>query len=163
MVDERAARVAIRLQGRLGPAGVQVARFLTGHDPAERATMVPFGSSGDLDSGGNHHDAPWPGHLPAPSPAIVVSNPSTVELTGADGVQVEVSGRGLLSTAPVRCSLHRSQPSEKVIAWAGPWPLATRWWDRRRWRVRIQVLTASGAGLLLAAEQGQWWLLGRYD
>jgi hypothetical protein len=41
--------------------------------------------------------------------------------------------------------------------------LATRWWDVRRFRARLQVITDQGEGLLLGFEYGQWWLLGRYD
>jgi len=163
LVDERASLAAIRLQQRLGPNEVKVARILEGHDPAERATLVPFGSTGTLESLVGDPAAPWPGQVPAPSPTTVLQTPTAVVLTDPAGHPVEVNARGLLSAVPGRCLLGGGAPVEEVVAWAGPWPLSTRWWDRRRWRARLQVLTASGAGFLLGSERGRWWLLGRYD
>jgi len=161
LADERAARAAIRLQRRLGPGEVRVARLAEGHDPAERAALVPYGSSETMTVAGL--GAPWPGRLPAPSPSSVLSRPTKVRLTDPAGTSVEVTGRGLLTAVPGRCRIANEGPELEIVAWAGPWPLATRWWDLRRWRARLQVLSSSGVGLLLTAERGEWWLEGRYD
>jgi protein ImuB len=160
LAAERAARAAIRVQQRLGAARVQVARLAPGHDPADRAVLVPFGArpAAPLEGTG-----PWPGALPAPSPMTVFAEPSVVRLTDVEGRPIEVSSRGLLSGVPGRCTVEGGTGTVSVVAWAGPWPLTTRWWDRRRTRDRLQVLTDTGTGLLLAAERDGWLLLGRYD
>ena len=161
--DQRATRAAIRLQRRLGPSAVQFARSSYGHDPFERATLVPFGSSTHEEGGVRERSAPWPGQLPAPSPTITFSTPPSVRLHDVVGAPIGVSARGLLSGDPSTCRVEGEGRAQEIVAWAGPWPLATRWWDVRRFRVRLQVLTENGLGLLLASEQGRWCLLGRYD
>ena len=160
LAAERATRAAIRVQQRLGPARVQVARVCVGHDPADRAELVPFGSQ---EPGVLEGAAPWPGALPAPSPMTVFATPRAVRLTDAAGAPVGVNARGLLTGVPGRCTVEGEARTVSIVAWAGPWPLTTRWWDLRRTRARLQVLTEGGTGLLLAAERGTWLLLGRYD
>ena len=160
LAAERAARAAIRVQQRYGPAEVQVARSRSGHDPADRAELVPFGSQ---DPTAAQPVAPWPGALPSPSPMTVFAAPPLVRLTDPAGAPVEVSARGLLTAVPGRCQVEGEARTLGIVAWAGPWPLTTRWWDRRRSRARLQVLTEGGVGLLLAIERGTWQLLGRYD
>lgn len=51
-----------------------------------------------------------------------------------------------------------------VADWAGPWPVAERWWssDARR-RIFLQVVLMDGRGLLLSAAQGTWQLEAIYD
>ena len=104
-------------------------------------------------------DRPWPGHLPAPSPAIVHPDPPTVELVDADGAAVRVSGRGLLVGTPARCG------TTDVVGWAGPWPCEERWWDpaAARRQARLQVVLATGAALLLSLRAGCWEVEGTYD
>ena len=160
LAEERATRAALKLQERLGPRSVQVARLRTGHDPGERAELVPFGSR---ETEGRLAEAPWPGALPAPSPATIFRSPKTVRLTDPAGAPVSVNARGLLTAVPGRCTVEGEGRTMAVTAWAGPWPLTTRWWDYRRTRARLQVLTETGIGLLLAAERTGWVLLGRYD
>jgi hypothetical protein len=160
LATEAAQRAAWRVQHRFDASMVQVARLREGHDPAERAVLVPFASPGDV---GASEGAPWPGQLPAPSPVTVLASPLLVELTDPAGAIVRVSGRGLLTAVPGRVAIEGEPRGEEVMSWAGPWPLATRWWIDRRRRARLQVVTATGVGLLLGAEHGSWWLLGRYD
>ena len=160
LATERAEAAAWRLQRRFDPGMVQVARLRAGHDPSERAVLVPFASSGDL---GTEAAAPWPGRLPAPSPITVLSAPELVELVDPAGSPVAVDGRGLLTGVPGRIVLARSAQPDEVAAWAGPWPLTTRWWGDRRRRARLQVVTSTGVALLLGSEHGRWWMLGRYD
>jgi hypothetical protein len=160
LATERAQAAAWRVQRRFHPSMVQVARLRAGHDPSERAVLVPFASIGDL---GTEALAPWPGQIPAPSPMTVLSTPEPVELVDPAGTPVTVDGRGLLTGVPGRIHLARSPRPDEVAAWAGPWPLTTRWWGDRRRRARLQVVTSSGVALLLGAEHGRWWMLGRYD
>jgi hypothetical protein len=160
LAGERAARAAIRVQERIGPERVQVARICAGHDPADRAELVPFGSQERSVPGSV---APWPGGLPAPSPATVFSVQRPVRLTDAAGAPVGVSARGLLTGVPGRCTVEGDSRTVSIVAWAGPWPLTTRWWDLRRARARLQILTEAGIGMLLAAERSGWLLVGRYD
>ena len=162
LLDERAAAAALRLQHRLDPSSVLTGSLQAGNDPAERASLLPFSAVATSDRSGREQAAPWPGQLPAPSPTTVLADPAAVTLTDPAGAPVGVSARGLLTGVPGRCWLP-GERAEDVVAWAGPWPLASRWWDRRRNRSRLQVLTASGVGLLLGRERGAWWLLGRYD
>src|SRR5690606_19626911 len=51
-----------------------------------------------------------------------------------------------------------------VVDWAGPWPLAERWWTPApRRRVHVQVLLDDGRGLLVASARGRWAVEGLYD
>jgi protein ImuB len=52
-----------------------------------------------------------------------------------------------------------------VVAWAGPWPLAERWWsdDGASRRVYLQAVLDDGRGLLLAQAEGAWRLEALYD
>ena len=162
LLDERAAGAALRLQRLLTPAAVLTGSLQAGNDPAERASLLPFSAAPSSERRGQDLVAPWPGQLPAPSPTTVLAEPAPVTLTDPAGAPVGVSSRGLLTGVPGRCWLP-GERAEDRSAWAGPWPLASRWWDRRRTRSRLQVLTTSGVGLLLGRERGAWWLLGRYD
>ena len=159
--DERATRAALRLQRRFGSASVQVAREAYGHDPNEQAVLVPFGSQGEERVTVAQRMAPWPGRIPSPSPTVVLSAPPPVCLVDKTGTPVWVSVDGLLTGEPERVVL--GDKAKTIVAWAGPWPLATRWWEKRRFRARLQVLSDKGEGALLGFEHGQWWLLGRYD
>jgi protein ImuB len=106
---------------------------------------------------------PWPGRLPAPAPAAVVTEPVAVEVVDADGAPVGVDGRGLATGAPAR--LRVASRWVEVVAWAGPWPVEERWWDpaAARRRARLQVVDADGVARLVALEAGRWWLLAVYD
>jgi hypothetical protein len=168
--DIRAGTAFARIQGDLGPEEVLFGRVQGGRAPSERARLVPFdndtvGTSRPGEAGPtSHSDAgPWPGRIPAPSPAIVLSDPLPVELQDAAGTPVVVSARVLLSSAPARISTSGG-PWTEVTGWAGPWPTDDLWWspDHRR-RARVQVVTASGEAMLLASEAGSWWLEGVYD
>jgi protein ImuB len=158
--DERAARGVARLQGLLGPDAVTVPERRGGRGPGERIGLVPahavrLGTAVATEDA----DRPWPGHLPAPSPAIVHPAPRPVEVVAADGAPVRVSGRGLLVGVPNRCGPH------EVVAWAGPWPCEERWWDPEaaRRRARMQVVLSTGVAHLLALESGAWHIEATYD
>ena len=92
----------------------------------------------------------------------VLANRLPVVLRDPAGDPVGLTSSDLLTAVPGLVQVEGDRTHE-VTAWAGPWPLATRWWSARRRRARLQVLTTAGVGLLLGAEAGSWWLLGRYD
>lgn len=166
---ERAARALVHVQGLLGPDGVFTAVFDGGRGPGERVRLVPWG---DRRTPADGHEAPWPGRLPAPSPAIVFESPVPVAVTAADGEVVSSTDRYQLTAAPSKVAVEGGRP-RKVVDWAGPWPVLPRWWaDGADIRVRLQVLlegAASGepaVALLLLWQGGEcprWTVEGRYD
>ena len=109
-------------------------------------------------------DAPWPGRLPAPQPAVVLTRPEPITVTDRGGDPVTVSGRGEASAAPwqVTDSTGRSQA---VVAWAGPWPLDERWWrpSARRRQARFQLVLNDGSAHLCVLEAGRWQREATYD
>jgi hypothetical protein len=59
------------------------------------------------------------GSSACPSPAVMYSEPLPATLTGRCGEPVEVTGRFLLTTAPVYLT-SGDQPAAEAVAWAGP-------------------------------------------
>jgi protein ImuB len=112
--------------------------------------------------GGAVGGAPWPGRLPPPAPSDVLQEPPRAELVDAEGNAMVVSGRGLLDAAIDRLSVDGG-PWQEVVGWAGPWPVTERWWEVRRRRARLQVVTADGVARLLCSERGRWWVEAVYD
>ena len=164
--DERAARGVARLQGLLGPDAVTVPERRGGRGPGEQLVLVPahtvaLGAARPRPA--PSVTAPWPGHLPSPSPAVVHVDEVGAEVLDATGTPVGVTGRGLVTAEPatVLVAGHRSQ----VRTWAGPWPADERWWDplAHRRRARIQVALADGTAHLLTLEAGRWQVEATYD
>jgi protein ImuB len=158
--DARAERALARVQGMLGPAGVLTPVLGGGRDPTERVAWVPWGQ----ERAPRRPDGPpWPGRLPAPSPATVPTEPTPAELTDADARPVTVSGRASISAVPVRLDLPGAAPAW-VAGWAGPWPVDVRWWDpaQRDRRARLQVSTTDGRAFLLGCAAGRWCVEGVY-
>jgi protein ImuB len=163
--DERAVRAVARLIGVAGPDAVHVPEWRGGR--SEALTLVPAITT-DLDGREARVQpwagaGPWPGHLPAPSPAVVhPGRPCTVvdEL----GQAVRVSGRGIVSAPPAAVAVEGG-PARDVVAWAGPWPLEERWWDptANRRRARLQVVCDDGCAHLVVLEQGAWSVEATYD
>ena len=180
--DERAARALARVQGLLGAEAVTVPRLAGGRRPADTGRRVPLHAAGDADStqsapaAGTRNgrrtrkakakavDPPWPGRLPAPSPAVVLAQPEPVEITDRDGAPVSVGGRGEASTPPQQFT-DSAGHSRTVIAWAGPWPLDERWWrpSARRRQARFQLVLDDGSAHLCVLESGRWWREATYD
>lgn len=166
--DERVLRGLARLEGILGPEAVTVPEWHGGRSPREQVGLVPAGAV-DLTGARPAADPawraePWPGRLPAPSPATVLVDPMPIDVLDRRGVPVRVSGRGELSSAPAQLVLG-DRPPRPISAWAGPWPVEERWWDPAtvRRRARFQVLTADGVARLVELEGGRWWLAAVYD
>ncbi|MFV0310007.1 MAG: DNA polymerase Y family protein [Desertimonas sp.] len=168
--DERALRAITRLTGLAGDDAVLVPTWRGGRMSEERFGWVPASTTDLTDPDDTAErvrppvDEPWPGSLPAPSPAVVLVRPRTVTLTDVGGATVSVSGRGELSAAPVALRLEDGAVVD-VVAWAGPWPVEERWWDpaRRRRAARCQVVTADGVARLVLVEDRQWWVVATYD
>ncbi|MBW4716071.1 DNA polymerase Y family protein [Saccharothrix obliqua] len=161
---ERAARAMVHVQGLLGPDAVVTPVPQGGRGPVERIRLVPWG---DDRTPATDPDQPWPGRLPAPSPATVFAPPEPVVLLDETGGDVVVTGYAELVARPHRI-VHGGQ-TRKVVAWAGPWPVDERWWDGEHAlrAARLQVLgtTPDGAelGYLLIRANGEWAVEGVYD
>lgn len=168
---ERALRALARVQGLVGADAVLVPEWQGGRGPGEQYRLVPLDAV-DLSARVLEGEQPWPGRIPAPSPAAVWPSPRPAELLDERGERVGVGGRGLISAPPTRACLEGGSWST-VRAWAGPWCIDERWWDAlaHRRRARVQVVLAdpehrhpSQAGAhLLTLEDGRWWVEATYD
>lgn len=161
----RAVRGLARLEGLLSPEEVTVAEFKGGRSPGDRFRLVPAGSVDLLDrSVVSEHlpDAPWPGVIPPPSPALVFSDRQMVEVLSSSGSAMRVQ-EDRLSDHPAYLALDGGRRL-RVTGWAGPWPVHERWWDTavHRRLARLQVACSDGSAHLVAYEQGRWWLEGSY-
>jgi protein ImuB len=168
--DERAARAIARLAGMVGDQAVLVPAWRGGRLPGDRYDWVPASSTDLADPDDTAErlrprldEGPWPGSLPAPSPAVVPPMVQPAELSDAAGRAVQVSGRGELSAPPATLAI-AGRPPQAIAGWAGPWPLDERWWEPRRHRrlARLQVVTADGAAHLVLAEHRRWWVAASY-
>jgi len=168
--DERATRAVTRLVGLAGDEAVLVPAWRGGRLPGDRYTWVPASTTDLSDPDDTAErvrprlDEPWPGALPAPSPAVVLPAARSAELVDADGAPVRVSGRGELSAAPAALSVDGGR-AVAVSAWAGPWPLDERWWDpgHHRRLARFQIVTVDGTAHLVIAEHRRWWVAANYE
>ncbi|PRY30101.1 protein ImuB [Pseudosporangium ferrugineum] len=106
---------------------------------------------------------PWPGRLPAPSPALVLPQPAPAVVLDEAGTPVGVSARLELSGAPAVLVI--GEEAEAITGWAGPWPVDERWWapGEGRRRARFQVAVAGGQAFLLSLASGHWAVEAIYD
>lgn len=165
--DQRARRAVARLDGLLGPGAVTVPLAVGGRGPGDRvvrvAAAMPPGEHAPV-----RVDAPWPGAVPPPEPAVVHRTPVAIEVVDATGDAVGVDGRHQLSAPPVWVGPPGrafGNTAGEVRAWAGPWPTDERWWDpaAHRRRARMQLWCETGPPLLVVREGGQWWREATYD
>jgi protein ImuB len=145
----------------LGPDRVVTAVLGGGRGTADQVRLVPWGDERTPD---RPADPPWPGRLPAPSPATVLPEPLPAEVVDAAGAPVGVTGRHVVTAPPARLSVPGRAPAD-VVAWTGPWAADERWWDpaTARRRARFQVLAADGTAWLVALDGGRWWVEALYD
>jgi protein ImuB len=166
--DERVVRALARVEGLLGPEAVTVPEWCGGRGPGEQVKLVPAGVvdlTGDRPSSRPEwRTEPWPGSLPAPSPATVPRDDVVAEVVDDAGRLVQVSGRGEVSSVPARLKV-RDRPARRIVAWSGPWPIDERWWDDagHRRQARFQVVTDDGIARLVTIENGHWRLAAVYD
>lgn len=162
---EQALRALARVQGLVGADGVLVPEWQGGRGPGEQYRLVPLDAV-DLSSRAERGPEPWPGALPSPSPAVVWPRPQQVEVLDAQGLRVEVGGRGSISSPPATVLFAPGGTPVPVVAWAGPWCVDERWWDAigHRRRARVQVVLGEDAGThLLTLEDRRWWCEATYD
>lgn len=159
--DERAARAMVHVQGLLGPDAVVTPVLGGGRTPADRVRLVPWG---DERVPAADPAAPWPGVLPAPSPATVPPTPLPATVVATSGAPVTLTVRDELTDPPARVTV--GGRTGRVSAWAGPWPTDERWWTSTARRARIQVLVEENdrqTALLLALAGERWTVEGVYD
>ncbi len=140
-----AARALARAQTLVGPDAVLQARVQGGRRHSEQVTWFRWGEAPP--SPQRSPDAPWPGHVPSPTPALVPPEPQTIEIEWDGGMPMRVRLRSRWET---------------VTAWAGPWHLAGRWWEGEASVKRYQVVT-SAAALLCEVRDGMAYVVGVYD
>ncbi|ROS74349.1 DNA polymerase Y family protein [Cellulomonas sp. PhB143] len=155
---ERARRALGRVQGLLGGDAVLAVQIQGGRDARDRVHLVPFGEHAPPE---RDPALPWPGGLPSPAPATVLPVPESTTVLDGAGRPVVVDARLAMSGPPDRV---RWTGLRAVRGWAGPWPVAERWWTPSpRRRVYLQVVLDDGSGLLLAGTQGEWVVEALYD
>jgi protein ImuB len=164
VADERAHRALVRVQGLLGPDSVFTAVLGGGRGYADRVRLVAWG---DERSPEKADQPPWPGRLPAPAPATVLTaltETTPVTVCTADGVPLGVDARLALTGPPSQVRIGREPPVD-VVAWAGPWPAEERWWapEEASQLVRFQLGLADGTALLVAKDSSGWKLEAIYD
>jgi len=163
---KRAVRGVARLQSLLGPQVVLVPERTGGRGPGDQFRWISADGVDLLRRSPNplSTEAPWPGTIPAPSPALVFHDRTPVRLVGAADQALEVVNQRLSADA-ARLLVKESGKWVSVTGWAGPWPVTERWWDKAAGRelARLQVSCSDDNAYLIAYEQGRWWLEARYD
>jgi protein ImuB len=161
VADERAHRALVRVQGLLGPDSVFTAVLGGGRGYADRVTLVPWG---DERIPAKEPRSPWPGRLPAPAPATVPTERTTIAIHTADGGPFTVDARLAMTGVPAVATVGREPPLD-ITGWAGPWPAEERWWapEEADRLVRLQIALADGRALLVASRAGQWTVEAIYD
>ena len=185
--DRRAIRSIARLTTLTSEADVTVPVWHGGRLPADRYRWMPA-TLVDLDqrdvavsrtgtaSSTDGRTGPWPGRIPAPSPATVFDVPRRVDVFDETGTTVSVSGRGVVSAPPASIGFLLGDDSEgwrrselqTVRSWAGPWPVDQHWWEpgAHRRLARFQVIVDDDAmgeqAHLIVAEHRRWFLMATY-
>jgi protein ImuB len=190
--EERIHHGLSRVQSIVGHEGVLTASIGGGRSPRERQLLIPWGdrpatpeAAGATRAAGAPRKpsavpgrrrppkssagetvAPWPGSLPPPLPTTVFEHRRQVLLMTSDDELVDIGEEGELGGEPARFSVDLSGRSARPVrAWAGPWPVAERWWDPRSARRldRLQIVDADGIAWLLVLDRHLWWAEARYD
>lgn len=169
--DERARRALIRVQGLLGGEAVRVGVLSGGRGPTERVTMVALGD--ELVPAADPA-LPWPGRLPEPAPALILSHRPQVRLEAADGTPIRITDRALFSADPSR--LRWGSRQWRLAGWAGPWPVDEHWWAPEtsgnddgavtftaRAQVQLDGVPTEVRVLLLLYRGENWYAEGLYD
>lgn len=159
--DARLHHALSRVQGLLGHRGVVLPVVAGGRRLADRQELVPWS---DRIAGVRDRDRPWPGHLPAPLPSVVFTDPPAAVVQDDAGRTVTVDVRSAVSAAPYVLGWAGYGP-RVITSWAGPWPLHERTWDRENGGIchRFQLLTDDGVAWLVLRDDSGWFIEGRYD
>jgi protein ImuB len=160
--DERAHRALARVQTLLGHGSVLTPMVDGGRDPLRRSQLVPWG---DEPVPARSPAQPWPGHLPAPAPSVLIDPPRPVQVLDEAGRPVTVTERGGVPMPPTRFASGTEMTA--IQFWAGPWPVDERWWspDSTGRIVRFQLVDVHGRAYLVAYEMTskRWTLDAIYD
>ncbi len=142
---EERQRAFMEVQAIAGPDNLLVASPQGGRDPAQQVMWTRWGD--EVGKPTLDPDAPWPGRIPSPAPALVPPEPVPFEISWADGMpeQVRLKSRWV-----------------PVLSWAGPWRSVGRWWNGETPADRYQIVTSAGA-YLCEVREGKTYLLGVYD
>jgi len=176
--DLRAHRALERVQGIIGGQGVLVASLAGGRGVRDQVHLRVWGEQTDAP---RPVDRPWPGRLPDPAPATVLTTVRRVELRDAAGAAVTYDERTGLVGEPAVVVWPDGGPTEDepagrvrggpvaaaVVGWAGPWPVCERWWVPGAAgplvRAHLQVALADGRAVLLVGTAGGWTCEATYD
>lgn len=177
--DLRAHRALERVQGIIGGSGVLVASLAGGRGVRDQVHLRVWGEQTDAP---RPVDRPWPGRLPDPAPATVLTTVRRVELRDAAGAAVTYDERTGLVGEPTVVVWPDGGPTEDepagrvhggpvpaaVVGWAGPWPVCERWWVPGAAgplvRAHLQVALDDGrAVLLVGTADGGWTCEATYD
>ena len=160
LVPDRAARAAMRVQALLGHDAVLRPARSGGRSVRDQIHLGPFGEDPEPRLA---TDRPWPGRIPGPAPAVVYPEPLAAQVTDQAGEPVTVTGRCAISGAPAGLAVDGGQVLA-VTGWAGPWPLAERWWDpaAATRQARVQLVTGDGRAWLAALRGGAWQVEAGY-
>lgn len=163
--DERVERGIARVQGMLGHEAVVRPVLQGGRSPADRQALVPWGERPvGLRPRSDRGGPPWPGSIPPPAPARVLTTPWAAEVLGHGGRPVAVDDRGSVTCPPERFRPEPSAAWQPVAAWAGPWPVEELWWESTPRRVaRFQVVGVDGSAWLMTWDSGVWFTEAAYD
>ena len=160
VLPDKVARAAMRVQALLGQDAVLRPVRSGGRSVRDQIHQCPFGADLEprLPPG-----RPWPGRIPGPPPAVVYPEPRAARVTDLAGEPVTVSGRCAVSGAPAELAVDGGPPLA-VTGWAGPWPLAERWWDPGGAvrEARFQLATDDGRAWLAAVRDGAWQVEAGY-
>jgi protein ImuB len=160
VITDRVARAAMRVQALLGHEAVLRPVLGGGRNVAEQVTQRPFW---DKEEPRFPDDRPWPGQIPGVAPACVFPEAREALVIDDAGQIVTVSGRCVVSGIPATLIVSTDPPRE-ITGWAGPWPLAERWWDAdaASRRARFQLVTGDGRAWLAAVRDGRWQVEAGY-
>ena len=83
-----------------------------------------------------------------------------VVVLDAEGEQLYVTGRGLLSGEPTH--LRWGGHTFAIMGWAGPWPVDEQWWAAGKRYARMQVSTDEPSAFLLVCKGTRWRIEATY-
>ncbi len=138
-------RDLVEVQAIAGSDNLLVGSPQGGRDPDQRVHWTRWGE----DPGPHPHDpqAPWPGQIPSPAPALIPPDPVPFGVSWVDGMPE---------------SVRLKSRWEPVLSWAGPWRHVGRWWSGEPATDRYQIVTSTGA-YLCEVREGSTYLIGVYD
>jgi protein ImuB len=172
-----------RVASIVGETNVCVPEWRGGRDPGQQYVLVPAAQVdlANVDANlqrvtpGALHPKEWSGDVGVHVPCETILPPEQVEVLGADGFAVGVTGRHHFTSHPH--SIRRQGKVFRITTWFGPWPVEERWWDptRQRRMVRMQCRvspedhtarkdnTVKEEAWLLSLEQKKWFIIGVYS